>query len=280
MMKLIVFAVEQGLCAYVRTPNDYGILIDCGKGSGEIASPAEWIAEHELPTLNRQGDAAISLVVTHPHETHIKDMENAVRLLSPAPLCCDSDYNWPPLVGFSESIKAYHSWLSQRKTNGDLPDFGATVQCFSLSREQAEQLGGDDDQMINNRSVVTVISYESAEGYAWKIVIAGDNREEAWGALTANDEFCDAIKGADFFVTACHGQEVGYSAGLFKTMGKPLANISSSRKGERVDPLYKKNAQGVKFPDGSRTHFVTPDDGNLTVEMRDDGRYDVWLFNP
>ena len=281
MMKLIVFAVDQGMCAYVRTPNDYGILIDCGKGSsGDISSPAQWLAEHELPTLKRQDDMAISLIVTHPHETHTEDIGNVLGLLSPAPLCCDRDYNWAALVDNDESLRTYHSWLKDQPRDAASPDFGAKVQCFSLTRKQAEQLGGDDDQMINNRSVVTVISYTSPEDYSWKIVIAGDNRTESWEVLATNQEFCEAIKGADFFITACHGQEVGFHAGLSKIMGKPLANISCSRNGERVDSRYKEHAQGVKFPDGSRKHLITPDDGNITIEMRDDGRYDVWLLNP
>lgn len=284
MMKLIVFAVEQGLCAYIRTPNDYGILVDCGKsGCGEAASPAMWLAEHEAPSLKwREGDAAVSLVVTHPHENHVADIDAVVRELSPVPLCRGNDFDWPtitePPSNANESVRAYHSWLTARGNQESAPDFGADVRCFSLSREEAERLGGDS---INNRSVVTVVSYKSDEGYAWKVVIAGDNRADGWEALLAEPEFREAIGDADFFVTSSHGQESGFSADLFKAMGKPLANISCSRKGvECADAKYRKNAQGVKFPDGKRTHLITPDDGNITVEMRDDGNFDMWLFKP
>lgn len=285
MMKLIVFAVEQGLCAFVRTPNDYGILIDCGRGGpGETASPATWLAENEAQWLKRQGDAAVSLVVTHPHDNHLTDFDAVVCKLSPAALCCSTDFDWPaitePPTDGNANVRAYRSWLSARASEV-LPDFGATVRCFSLSRNEAEGLGGDSEGMINNRSVVTVISYNTAKGYSWKIAIAGDNTTECWEALLANPEFRGEIDGVDFFVASSHGEEAGFHAGLFKVMGKPLANISCLRAGGGgADAKYRKNAQGVKFPDGSRTHLITPDDGNITVEMRDDGRYDVWLFNP
>jgi hypothetical protein len=36
-------------------------------------------------------------------------------------------------------------------------------------------------------------------------------------------------------------------------------------------------ANAERFLDGIR---ITPDDGNITVEMQDDGNYDVWLFRP
>lgn len=245
MMKLIVFAVEEGLCAYVRTPNDHGILIDCGRGA--LLSPAEWLAENEAPSLK-----AVSLVVTHPHESHLADLKTVTERLSPAALPCEP-----------------------------APDFGATVRCFSLSQAEAEQLGGCEDRVVDNQSVVTVVSYKSDEGYAWKVVVAGDNQADGWEALLAKPEFCSAIAETDFFVTSSHGQESGFCAELFKAMGRPIANISSSRAGaERADAKYKKSAQGVKFPDGKRAHFITPDDGNITVEMRDDGNYDVWLFRP
>ena len=276
MMKLIVFAVERGLCAYVRTPNDYGILIDCGKST--TVAPAEWLEEHEAPTLKRRGDAAVSLIVTHPHENHLMDIDSVVSRLRPAALCCEADFDWPALVDLAtdsnSNVRAYYSWLSARPPGDEaLPDFGATVRCFSLSWHEATT--------INDLSVVTVISYISAQRYSWKIAVAGDNRAEGMEALLAKPEFRAEIKGVDFFVTSGHGRESGFSAEMFKCMGKPLANISCSRLGGgRVDARYRKNAQGVKFPDGSRSHFITPEDGNITVEMHDDGRYDVWLFSP
>ncbi len=278
MMKLIVFAVEQGLCAYIRTPNDYGVLIDCGiSGSGETASPAQWLADNEAPSLAKQGDSAVSLIVTHPHENHVRDIDTVARLLRPTALCCDADFDWAAIP----NVESYRSWLSSQPRQQPLPDFGATVRCFSLNRQEAERLGGNAIETVNNRSMVTVVSYSSAEGYSWKVVVAGDNQTEGWEALLANPEFAAEIKDADFFVTSCHGEERGFCAEVFEAVGKPIANISCSRVGgERPDARYKKNAQGVKFPDGSRTHFITPDDGNITVEMRDDGRYDVWLLRP
>lgn len=284
MMKLVVFAVEQGLCAYVRTPNDYGILIDCGKS--RTVFPAEWLEEDEAPSLKQRGDAAVSLVVTHPHDSHLTDFDSVVRRLRPVALCCETDFYWPaimdPPTDSNVNIRRYHTWLSAQTPDSEpLPDFGAAVRCFSLTRQEAEQLGGDEETLIDNRSVVTVVSYISGEGYSWKIVVAGDNTTEGLEALLAKPEFRAEIEGADIFVTSGHGQESGFRAEMFKVMGKPLANISCSRAGGgRVDARYRKNAQGVKFPDGTRTHFITPDDGNITVEMRDDGRYDVWLFSP
>ena len=282
MMKLIVFAVEQGLCVYVRTPGDHGILVDCGKAASGGISPAAWIEEHEASTLKPfADDSAVALVVTHPHAAHVADIESVLSLLNPAAVCCKTDFDWPALMetegGGENAVEAYRTWLSGAHP-ADLPsDLAAKLQCFALSQKEADEL---PTCAVNNRSVVTVVSYKSSQDYAWKVVIAGDNRTEGWEALLANPEFREAIKETDFFVTSLHGEEAGYSPELFTAMGKPIANISCSRKGgETTDAKYRRNAQGVKFPDGKRGHLITPDDGNITVEMRDDGNYDVWLLN-
>ncbi len=265
MLKLIVFDVEQGQCVYVRTPNDYGILIDCGRSpSGETASPAKWLAGNEASSLTQiNGHALASLIVTHPHENHVKDIDAVMQHLSPAIVYGETGGEWQSSVDSLEGV-----------------DLGATVHWFSLSQAEAEQLGGGPRSITNNRSLVTVISYKSAEGYAWKIVVAGDNDARGWEALLAKPEFRAEIAETDFFVTSCHGRESGFCAETFAAMGKPLANISCTSDDEQVDRRYKKQAQGVKFPDGSRTHFITHGDGNITVEMKDDGKYDVWLFTP
>jgi len=249
-MKLIIFNIDQGQCAYICTPGDRSILIDCGKSSsGDIMSPAEWLAERETHPIDL-------MIITHSHNSHSADIDTVNRRLSPAVILRDTD-------------------------DQAIPDLDVNLRVFRLTEQESEQLGGEPDQIINNRSIVTIITYNSPEGYRWKLLIAGDNEANGWEALLAKPDFRAEIAETDFFIASNHGLESGFSADLFKAMGKPIANIISTRSGaDRVDPRYRKNGQGVKFPDGSRTHFVTREDGNITVEMRDDGHYDVWLYTP
>lgn len=260
MMKMVVFDTEKGQCVFIRTPNDYGILIDCAKGNPErIASPVEWLAENEAPSLQRVNDHTLAaLIVTHPKADNLQDINAAIEKLSPAMVWCDADCR---------------SLLSGvEPDNQSDVDLDVKIDRFSLSNEEAEQ-------DIDNRSIVTVITYNSAEGYTWKVVVSGDNTTEGWARLLAKPEFVHEIEEADFFVTSRNGQEPGFCAELFKVMGKPIANISTGAEAD-ADKRYAKQAQGVKFPDGSRKHLVTGGDGNITVEMHDDGRYDVWLLRP
>lgn len=286
-MKLIAFNVGQGQCVYVRTPDDYGILIDCGRGgTGPAESPAAWLADNEMPSLTKwEGNPFAAMIVTHPHNNHVADIDTVIRRLSPAMLYRDSDYDWQsvmsPIGGLDQSLRTYREWESEFASPQPDLDLGVSLRTFSLSREEAERIGGNPWQIINNRSIVTVISYRSLEGYAWKVVIAGDNEASGWEALLDKPDFCTEIEGADFFVASDHGRESGFCGDLFKVMGKPLANIICTHEGDDVvEEKYRRQGKGVKFPDGSRKHFITRDDGNITLEMHDDGRYDAWLFRP
>lgn len=284
MMKIVVFDVDQGQCVFIRTPSDYGILVDCGRsGSGKIASPVEWLAKNEASSLDHYSNHPLAaLIVTHPKDDNLKDISALQERLSPAAVWCDTDYDWQAILASEpdENLSEYRSLLSSVEPNAEPDvDLGIAIKRFSLSPEEAAQIGGDAGQVIDNRSIVTVVTYNSAEGYTWKAVISGDNTAQGWEALLGKPEFAKEIEEADFFITSRHGQESGFSADLFKTMGKPIANISSGPE-ENVDKRYAKHAQGVKFPDGSRKSFATGGDGNITVEVHDDGRYDVWLFRP
>ena len=284
-MKLIVFNVEQGQCVYIRTPNDYGVLIDCGRSSsGTTPSPVEWLAEHEIPSLKQYQDHSIAaMIVTQPDDGYVADIATLMQRLSPAVLYRDIDFDWTTLATDSnKNLQAYHKWQSGYEPNSQpIPELGVSIKMFSLDQQEAEQLGGDLQQTINNRSKVTVITYNSPEDYTWKVVIAGDNTTQGLEALLKKPEFRKEIAEADFFVVSRHGQESGFSAEVFEAMGKPIANIISTISGiERADNRYRKLGQGVKFPDGNRTYFVTREDGNITAQMNDDGNYDVWLYTP
>jgi hypothetical protein len=46
MGRVILFNVQHGFCAFVKSPTGCTVMIDCGKG--DEFSPAEYILAHEL----------------------------------------------------------------------------------------------------------------------------------------------------------------------------------------------------------------------------------------
>ncbi len=73
-MKLTLFNVEHGFCAFIKTPTKFGLMIDCG--CTENFSPALYVAHHELSDINTwNGFNLTRLTITHPHDDHIEDID-------------------------------------------------------------------------------------------------------------------------------------------------------------------------------------------------------------
>jgi len=71
-----IFNVEHGLCVFVKSPNGYGLLIDCG--SRTSFSPIKWIrGKYNVNTPGFQyyeGRQYAEMIVTHLHHDHFSDM--------------------------------------------------------------------------------------------------------------------------------------------------------------------------------------------------------------
>lgn len=281
-LKIIVFNVERGLCVYARTPNDYAVLIDCGRS--QDFSPAQWIAENETSGLNTWNGRHLAwMVVTHPHDDHVEDIATIKASLPPSILLRHKSYDWedvlnPPDGDPSPNAKSYYQW---QKTYSEplksYPDLGLSFQRFALTPDQAKSINGDTQHLLNNSSYVTVLTYQPAGRLAvWKVVIAGDNETASWEALLRRDEFTSAIKGADFFVTSHHGHKSGFSQDLFDVMGFPILNITSERTGDTSVFNYARYARGTTFYGEQRYHLTTRTDGHIVIRMNDNLQYDIW----
>lgn len=283
-LKVIVFDVERGLCAFVRTPNGYGIMIDCGRSAS--FSPTAWLLKHEVQGLVRwNGRSLYKLIVTHPHDDHVEDIATVKKYLPPATLLRQKNYDWgavldPEDCDPSENAKNYYEW--QKTYTGsitDRPDLGCEIQTFALTPAEAAGIDPNSQHLLNNSSYVTVIDYQPVgqSGFA-KVVIAGDNETRGWDALLRKEAFCEAIAGAQFFVTPHHGHESGFSSDLFDAMGIPMLNISSERANDpTVSPKYSQYATGASVNGVVRKHVVTRSNGHVSLRISDDLTYSVAL---
>lgn len=285
-LKLIVFNVERGLCVYVRTPNNFGILIDCGCTAGEF-SPAAWIAKHEAPILTPwRGHSLAHLIVTHPHDDHVEDIATIKAKLSPAILTRHKDHDWhtvlnPPDHDPSRNVGSFYAWQQGYSSPvRERPDYGVRLQKFALKPLEAAAVNPDSQHLLNNSSFVTVFTCQpSGQTSGWKVVIAGDNETAGWDMLLRQASFRAAVAGADFYVTAHHGHTSGFSEKLFQAMGKPLLNITSERAGDGSVFSYSPYARGVPFYGTFRSHLTTRRDGHITIRMTDNLRHTIIASN-
>lgn len=91
-----LFNVGRGLCAFIRTPLNQGILIDCG--SSEDFSPIRFIRHKIFPRLDScKGHKIAQVVISHPHVDHFSDInlllpkEAKENIFNPYLLTCPHD---------------------------------------------------------------------------------------------------------------------------------------------------------------------------------------------
>jgi beta-lactamase superfamily II metal-dependent hydrolase len=273
-LRMIVFNVERGLCVFIKSPNGYGVLIDCGK-SGSF-SPAKWIVKNMRDSLTQHNGYALTwLLVTHPHDDHVEDIDYLKSYLPPAILCRQKDYDWKPILQPqagepSENVQTYYDWQQTYSTPVvEYPDLGMEMKRFALTPTQAERIDNNTQHFLNNSSYVVVITCNGR-----KLVVAGDNEAAGWKELLENADFREAIAGADFFVTSHHGHQSGFCSALFEVMGKPWINITSEKPGdESVSSSYSSDqyAKGISFNGATRYHLTTRKDGSIIVRVTDEG---------
>src|SRR5579864_5608741 len=204
--KVLVFDVEHGACSFVRTPTNHTILIDCGCTEG--FSPALYLMKNELNTTATWNDHKLTqMVVTHPHDDHITEVE-AIKNNCPPAFLLRQKYDWEEVKTAEDrdydNLDAYTAW--QKTYNGTIaqyPDLGLKFEWFMLSPLQAKEV--DEAKFVNNSSIVVVLTVTGTK-FQEKFLFGGDMETAGWDTLLKkNTNFKNAVKGVDFFIVSHHG---------------------------------------------------------------------------
>jgi beta-lactamase superfamily II metal-dependent hydrolase len=231
-VRVILFDVEHGFCAFVKSPNGYTLLIDCGKAAN--FSPVEFIRQHELagtPKFNNHD--LTKLIVTHPHEDHIEDISRVIQSLPPA-ILQRWQYDWNTVkspeagAGSYECLDSFAVWQARYSFPVTTePNWGMDFKVFGLSPARSKLLGGSNNSIVNNTSMVTILTFQGTQ-YTIKFLFGGDIEEAGWKALLQEQGFRNAVHGTRFFFPSHHGHSSGFSTDLFKAMGVcPFLNVVS-----------------------------------------------------
>ena len=175
-VRIILFDVDHGFCAFMRTPNHHTIMLDCGKSS--IFSPTDYLVQNGVCI------SLSKLIVSHQHDDHIEDFPLVVTRLNPRSAA--PDLNWEFIksqnpLSSHESLDAYVSSKGSRFTGGWAtdPDFGMKVESFWLEPNRAQKISSSINAAVNNCSYVTVASVRGRDD-APKFVFGGDMEEAGW----------------------------------------------------------------------------------------------------
>ncbi len=176
-----VFDVGRGIATFVRTPENYGLNIDCG-GDGDNR-PLARVEKLVMPRLGKyQGKDIAQAVMSHPHTDHYRDIHRMVTW-DPAYITCPNDkepiedypderFNFDLLRTKEEDeplLEVYKECYDgtgdyrERKLPLQVPAFGVKVPNFQYGLFYIRPPTAEDDlpkdDYVNNCSIMAFIRY-------------------------------------------------------------------------------------------------------------------------
>lgn len=202
-----VWKVEHGSAAFTKTPNSKYVVFDAGRS--DDFSPAEY--------LNTQWgvDEIEKLVISHPHDDHIRDLPNVYSLLDPSSRVRNPDTPerliYPsgksnlkePMKTWLEMSNNFTGSVDKEKRFDNAEHFGG-VQ-FNTYYAKENQIAVSARDNINNYSLLTTIRYRGL-----LIIFPGDLEPEGWEAVLNNTTLSSNLDGKfKMFVASHHGRRSG-----------------------------------------------------------------------
>lgn len=259
-MKMTVWDVGAGNAISLELPNGRLVMVDAG--ASDTCSPVA-ILQHKYSTID-------TLIITHPHTDHFKDLETIQKL------------------GMMPTVLVRPKHLTDKQIRDDNPNGGTIEDYITMSNgysrvvecqndiKNPENTGGVLFQWwtpmagaasdLNNHSMVVVVTYGKV-----KIMLPGDCTNAAMEELLGKDDFLTAIKGVNVLVAPHHGHEEGYSTSLMEKIS-PLVTIVSDDdfEGFSATSNYTNHTRGWDCINGggvskNRKTLTTRNDGNIIV---------------
>lgn len=273
MSRVIIFNVDHGFCAFVDSPTGETLMIDCGRT--ESFSPVVYLINNEL-----SGRALTQLIVTHPHDDHIEDIQYVTSKLEPV-ILQRQVYDWEEVKETEsdyENLDHYSTWQAKYYVPASPVNWGMDIKVFSLTPAEAQAL--NQENWVNNSGMVVVVTITGTKGrkFSEKFVFGADVETDGFIALLKNKNFKAAVAGADFYVASHHGHSSGFSTELYDAMSKPFLNLISVTSGdEHVDSRYGSEdyASGVDLDGEKRYSLTTRTDGSIFIDVDDEGKFYV-----
>jgi beta-lactamase superfamily II metal-dependent hydrolase len=281
-MRVMVFDVEHGACAFVKSPSGCTLLIDCGKAAD--FDPVDYILNYELNgTVEwKKGYPLTQLIVTHPHDDHIENIDAVVSRFKPA-ILDRQRYDWEGIKrpdaqdAEYQNLDTYSAWQETYSSPVvQAPNWGMSIQRFCLTPNEARRLS--EPSYVNNSGIVSVVTVAGTR-FSEKFLFGADVEQDGWKALLMREDFRSAVNGTDFYVVPHHGHTSGFSTELYDAMGgKPILNlISVTSRDEHVDQRYMSSdyASGTEVNGEKRYALTTRSDGTIIVDVNGEGRFSV-----
>jgi len=257
MLKLTLFNVRHGFCAFATGPNGTNTLFDCGHDEETGFRPSIYFPAAGVRNINR-------MVLGNFDTDHASDLHNLVRnvnvqhfirnrSITPEQLRVLKLAGGPISPGIKTAIAMHGEYIHP---DASIDYAGITLTTFYNNHPEFTD--------TNNLSVVSFLQYSNL-----CICIPGDLECKGWERLLARADFCNYLRQVNIFVASHHGRIGGYCASVFDYC-RPAIILISDREiiYETQACDYAKHASGIGW-NGSATEkryvLTTRCDGNMII---------------
>jgi beta-lactamase superfamily II metal-dependent hydrolase len=263
-MKLTIFNVSHGFCAYLIADNGNVMLFDCSHNEETGFRPSTYLPAHRCIGIEQ-------LIIQNYDQDHVSDLHNLAALLNIDVLVRNQSISPETLKQIKEQsgpltramAKAIHMHGEYTHPVTYPPDFaGIEFEVFHNNYPQFTD--------TNNLSLVSFVYYDGIG-----IVFTGDLEKAGWDALLENTSFCSHLKRTNIFIASHHGRSTGYCKEVFDHCSPDIVIISDKEiVHETQKQTYAQHAHGIPWNGGSEKRYVltTRSDGDIkfTKSIGDD----------
>jgi beta-lactamase superfamily II metal-dependent hydrolase len=256
-MKVQIFDVSHGFCAYLIADNGNVMLFDCGHNERTGFRPSTY--------LPNSGCTGIEHLIIHNFDQdHVSDLPNLLRVLDVQvffrnrSISSDQLRSLKEESGFitnaMESVLDLHErYIHEVKEPPPFPNI--EFKCFYNNYPEFKD--------SNNSSLVAFVHYDG-----FGIVFPGDLEKEGWKKLLELESFKNHIGRVNIFVASHHGRENGYCEQVFDFCSPEIIIISDKEiTHETQKQNYVKHATGIPWEGIHDRRYVltTRADGMITI---------------
>lgn len=282
-VELVIWDVQHGNAAYIKSPNGRHIVIDLGIGDYSGRNTAFSPLRHLKFNYNVQ--QLDYVIITHPHLDHIDDILNFDLLFPkvlhrPRHLTNEEvmegvrSEDRPKFEKYCEINDRYNLNIQGGIDDPANPDNFGSMKILTFS-----PLSCSHDN-FNNHSSVTVIEYAEI-----KIVIPGDNETCSYEELMNDEGFRTAVKNAYILVAPHHGRESGYNNDFVSLVNPSLTIVSDGRFCDTsANARYSQKSSGWlvhKKSNGTKSErkcLTTNSDGEITIHFGYNSNSEKFLY--
>jgi beta-lactamase superfamily II metal-dependent hydrolase len=259
-MKIHIFDVAHGFCAYVVGDNGNTMLIDCGHNDETGFHPGLYLAAHGCSAINR-------FFVLNYDEDHLSGLPTLRTLIpihvlhrnmtiTPDQLRILKRQAGPLGAGITALLQIMESYPTGPLTvepaypNLEFQFFWNVYPAFADT---------------NNLSLVLFLHYPGLS-----IVFPGDLEKTGWRNLLQRADFRAHLARVNVFVASHHGRESGYLKEIFDFCKPDIVLISDEEKQyDTQETNYGNHARGIIWNQTSvRKVLTTRKDGMIAIETR------------